>query len=140
VVDALFEVDAKATKIFVETNRLEREAIDYLRAIYLPEEVDRQVNIWGQDLALRGDELLVGTLHNDVQRVIDVEEDCVYVEVESDYSATTTREAPQRKIYLGLTPKVEGDDTERVNPTAWMLFMDGLNADGSEPENPCADR
>jgi len=30
VVDALFAVDAKATEIFVETNRLEPEGIEYL--------------------------------------------------------------------------------------------------------------
>jgi hypothetical protein len=140
VVDALFKVDAKATEIFVETQRLEPEAIEYLRAIYVPEEVDRQINIWGQDLALRGDELLVGTLGNDVQRVIDVKSDCVYVEVRRDYSATTTRKSEKRSTYLGFTPKVEADDSERLNPTTWMMFMDGLNADGSEPDNPCADR
>lgn len=137
VVDALFAVDAKATEIFVETKLLDREAIDILRAIYVPEEVDRQVNIWGHDLALRSDELLAGVLHNDVQRVIDVAEDCVYVEVESDYSEVTTREAPLAMNYLGLTPKVNGDGPEGPNPTAWMMFMNAVNPDGSEPANPC---
>ncbi|CAN5716586.1 hypothetical protein BH24ACT2_BH24ACT2_05500 [soil metagenome] len=140
VVDALFEVDAKATEIFVETQEVDEDAVDILRGIYLPEEVERQVNIWEQDLALRSDELLVGVLHNDVQRVIDVTEDCVYVEVRTDYSDVTTRDAPLRSIYLGLTPKIDGDDSQQVNPTSWMLFMDGLDEDESEPENPCAGR
>jgi hypothetical protein len=140
VVDALFAVDAQAGQIFVETRQLDEEAIDILRSIYVPEELDRQVNIWGQDLALRGDQLLPGTLHNDVQRVIDVAVDCVYAEVLRDYSDTTTREAPAREIYLGLTPKLEGEDQAARNETAWMLFMDGLNPDESEPKNPCADR
>jgi hypothetical protein len=140
VVDALFAVDAQATKIFVETQRLDEEAIDILRSIYVPEELDRQVNIWGQDLALRGDELLPGTLHNDVQEVLDVADDCVYVAVESDYSDVSIRGASLSVNYLGLTPKIEDDDPEGLNPTGWMLFMNGLNLDGSQPENPCQGR
>ena len=62
------------------------------------------------------------------------------MEVQRDYSMTTSRDAPERAMYLGLTPKLQGDDPNHVNPTAWMLFMDGLNADGTEPENPCAGR
>jgi hypothetical protein len=140
VVDALFAVDAQATKIFVETQRLDEEAIDILRSIYVPEELDRQVNIWFQDLAQRGEELLPGVLHNDVQRVIDVADDCVYLEVLRDYKDTTTRESSPRPIYLGLTPKLEDEDPSGRNGTSWMIFMNGLNPDGSEPENPCADR
>ncbi|CAN5121981.1 hypothetical protein BH24ACT1_BH24ACT1_06280 [soil metagenome] len=137
VVDALFAVDAQATKIFVETKTLDEEAIEILRAIYLPEEVDSQVNSWGQALALRSDNLLPGELGNRVQRVIDSSDDCVYLEVLRDYSRTTKRLVEPARIYLGLTPKVENDDPGGLNPTAWMLFMNGLNPDGSEPENPC---
>ncbi|HSH58870.1 MAG TPA: hypothetical protein VK988_04350 [Acidimicrobiales bacterium] len=141
VVDALFAVDAKATKIFVETKDItNEEALGYLRAIYVPEELDRQVNIWFQDLALGGDELLPGVLENDVQRLIDIAPDCLYVSVESDYSAVTTRNSVMSMNYLGLTPKREGDDPQQLNPTTWMLFMDGVNLDGSEPESPCEGR
>ncbi len=140
VVDALFAVDAQATKIFVETQRLDEEAIDILRSIYVPEELDRQVNIWFQSLAQGSENLLSGSLKNDVQRIIDVAEDCVYVEVESDYSETTKRHVPLAINYLGLTPKEGTDDPEKLNPTTWMMFMDGVNLDGSEPENPCEGR
>ncbi|MDQ3306035.1 MAG: hypothetical protein M3535_08680 [Actinomycetota bacterium] len=140
MVDALFAVDAQATAIFVETQQLDERAIDVLRSIYVPDELDRQVNIWGQDLALRGDELLPGTLHNDVQEVLDVADDCVYVAVESDYSDVSIRGASLSVNYLGLTPKIEDDDPEGLNPTGWMLFMNGLNLDGSQPENPCQGR
>ena len=140
VVDALFAVDAQATKIFVETKRLETEAIDILRAIYLPEEVDREVNAWGQTFARSSETLLVGALKNEVRRVIDVADDCVYVEVLRDYSETTTRSVTPGTIYLGLTPKEEGDDPALLNLTPWMIFMDGLNPDGSQPENPCESR
>ena len=52
VVDALFAVDAEATKIFVETrNPTDERVIDYLEAIYVPEELDRQLNQWFKSLA-----------------------------------------------------------------------------------------
>ncbi|HSH60125.1 MAG TPA: hypothetical protein VK988_10875 [Acidimicrobiales bacterium] len=141
VVDALFAVDAKATKIFVETKDItNEEALSYLRAIYVPEELERQVNAWFQALALRSDDLLPGALRNDVQRVIDVASDCVYAEVLRDYSETSSKAVGLGRIFLGVTPKTEANDAESVNPTAWMMFMNGLNPDGTEPENPCEGR
>ncbi len=140
VVDALFAVDAEATKIFVATKTLDERGIDYLEAIYTEDEVERQVNAWFQSLAQRADELLPGALLNDVQRVIDVAPDCVYLEVLRSYERTTTRDAPERSIYIGLTPKIESDDTTGLNPTAWIMFMDGLGEDTFQPENPCAGR
>lgn len=141
VVDALFAVDAEATKIFVETrNPIDERAIDYLEAIYVPEELDRQLNIWFKSLAARADELLPGVLKNDVKEVIDARGDCVYVGVESDYSEVSKNGSLLSMNYLGLTPKIDGDDPDGRNPTAWMMFMDGVNLDGSRPDNPCEGR
>ena len=138
VVDELFAVDAKATKIFVETKDVtNEEALGYLRAIYVPDEFERQVNVWFQALALRAERLLPGALGNEVKRVIDVAPECVYVEVLRDYSKTTRRDVGQRPVFLGLTPKSEATDPTDANRTSWMMFMNGLNSDGSEPENPC---
>ena len=137
VVDELFAVDAKATEIFVTTKTLDERALDYLEAIYTDEESLRQADVWFQTLARGSDTLLPGPLVNDVTRVIHRATDCVYAEVEVDYSQTTTRDVPLSLNYLGLTPKQETDDPNGLNPTAWMLFMDGTNPDGSEPENPC---
>ena len=137
VVDELFEVDAKATEIFVTTKTLDERALDYLEAIYTDDESLRQADVWVQTLARGSDTLLPGPLINDVTRMIHRSTDCIYVEVEVDYSQTTTRDVPASLSYLGLTPKQQTDDPNGLNPTAWMLFMDGTNADGSEPENPC---
>ena len=137
VVDALYAVDAQAARIFIETKRVDERAVDIIKSIYVPNEHARQVDTWRQSVQIRPEELLPGTLSNDVQRVIDVVSDCVYLEVLRDYSETTTLDVDPRRIYLGLTPKVEGDDLNGMNPTAWMVFMDGSNRDGSEPGNPC---
>jgi hypothetical protein len=141
VVDELFAVEAKAAQIFIATrDPLDERALEYLRAIYVQEEFETQVNIWFQSLALRADKLTPGTLVHDVDRVIDARPDCVYIQATRDYSDTTVLEVAPEIIYLGLTPKRGSTDFERLNPTAWMLFMNGLNADGSQPENPCAGR
>jgi len=140
VVDALFEVDAKATKIFLETQSMDDQAIEHLRAIYLDEEFERQVNVWSTSLSRGTETFLAGALHNEIVRFVGRADDCLFFEVERDYSRTTSREVPPRRVYLGLTPKGEGDDLRRLNPTAWMLFSDGFNEDGSQPEDPCAGR
>jgi hypothetical protein len=141
VVDELAEVEAKAGEIFITTRTLDDQAIRYLEAIYFGEELDEQVNVWFQELALRADELVPGTRRSSVHRVVDVKGDCVFIEVERDYSETTANETPpKRTVYLGLTPKLQGDDPHSLNPTGWMLFTSGFNDDGSEPDNPCAGR
>ncbi len=141
VVDDLFAVDAKATKIFVETKDItNEEALRYLDAIFVGEEREQQLNAWFQTLALRAHQVLPGALIHDVRRVIDVAPDCVFFEAERDFSQTTTNEAPSSTTYLGLTPKREGDDPAGLNPTAWMLFNDSVSPDGPEQGNPCEGR
>ncbi len=140
VVDELFAVDAKAGEIFIATRDLDERAIDYLEAIYVGEELEQQVDVWFQTLAKGSDTLSPGVLRNDVQRIIGVAPDCVFFQVKVDYSETTTRNVPPATNYLGITPKHAGDDPNNMNPTAWMLFTNGFNLDGSEPENPCEGR
>ncbi len=138
VVDELFAVEAKAAEIFIATrDPLEKRALEHLEAIYTEREFERQVNVWFQSLAIRADELLPGMLLHDIDRLIDVRTDCVYTRAVRDYSETTTRDTLPGPIYLGLTPKSSKGSQGQLNPTAWVMFMNGLNADGSEPENPC---
>lgn len=140
VVDALFAVDAKATEIFVKTEELDEEGVDYLEAIYIGEELDQQVNVWSETFAHGSEALLPGALDHKVTRLIGRGSDCVYFEAEVDFAKTTTRKVPPQSNFLGITPKASGDDPKGENPTAWMLFTDGINEDGSMPEDPCAGR
>ena len=138
VVDALFAVDARATEIFVETRRLDDRALEYLEAIYVGEELQEQIDVWFKTLARGSDTLLPGALIHDVTEMVTVKSDCVFLSVRRSYSDTTRREAAPRTVYLGLAPKQDGDDPNKLNPTAWVLFGDGFNVDGSQPEDPCA--
>ncbi len=138
VVDELFAVEAKAAEIFIATREMDERALEYLRAIYTEDEFQSQQNVWFQSLAVGYESLVPGTLRHEVERIIDVRPDCIYLKAIRDYSETTTRDVGTGPIFLGLTPKRETDDPNSLNPTEWMLFMNGFNPDGSEPENPCA--
>jgi hypothetical protein len=132
VVDALFAVDAKATEIFVNTRQLDEEGIKYLEAIYIGDELDRQVYSWSQ--TIDSEALLPGTLEHKVSHLLQVFEDCVFFSVERDYSKTSREFVPPRIVYLGISPKPPG---HQLNTTAWVLFTDGFNPDGSQPEDAC---
>lgn len=135
LVDALFAVDAKATEIFVNTRELDEEGIKYLEAIYIGEELDRQ--IYSSSQTLDSETLQAGALEHEVSRLIQVFEDCVYFAAERSYSQTSSAAVPPRVVYLGISSKPSDADEEQLNPTAWMLFTDGFNLDGSQPEDAC---
>jgi hypothetical protein len=138
VVDALFAVDAQATKIFLEMKAPDERAIKHLEAIYITEELDQQIDAWFKTLALRSEQVLPGALQHSVRRIIDMAPDCVFFEADRDFSQTTTNDAPIALTYLGLTPKADSDDPEELNPTAWMLFSDSITLEGPDKESPCA--
>jgi hypothetical protein len=140
VVDALYAVDAMATRKIVASRALSDAETRFLRAIFLEEEYDQQVDGWQQTLA-RGPGMFrdpPGALAHDVTRLITVAPDCIYLEALRDFGAVTARDVEVSAVYLGLTPKRSPDDPGGLNPTPWMLFSDGFNLDGSVPEDPCA--
>jgi hypothetical protein len=136
VVDALFAVDAKATEVFVETRQLDEDGIAYLEAIYIGDELDQQIEVWSE--TLNSEDLLAGALEHDVTRLIQVFDDCVYFAAQRSFAMTSSAAVPPRIVYLGISPKpVPTDAPLDRNPTAWMLFTDGFNLDGSQPEDAC---
>ena len=140
VIDALFAVDAEATKIFVETKQLDPRGVEILASIYIGEELDQQVHHWEQLLAQRPDEVLPGALRHSVRRILGVAADCVFVMAERDFAATTTRTAPPTMTYLGITPKEPSDDPGGRNSSGWVIFSDGVAIQGRAPEDPCVGR
>jgi hypothetical protein len=139
VVDALFAVDAKATEVFVNTRQLDEEGIKYLEAIYIDDELEQQVDAWRQTLAERIDLVQPGVLRHKVDEILSSSSDCVFAITDRDFSETSAIEAPRSRTFLGLTPKLEEDDLQNLNPTPWMLFSDSISPNGGQPENPCVD-
>jgi hypothetical protein len=142
VLEALDEVDGKATRIIVEHKELMPEAAELLHAIYDDLEFNDQVDVWLTDLTqdpeLKSIKPNPGNRKTTVERIIAASPSCVWMAVKRDHAETATRPGLPRTIYLGLRPLDKANDRKGLNPTAWMIVEDGFNEDGSEPGNPCA--
>ncbi len=71
-----------------------------------------------------------------VSRLITASPVCVFAEVERDYSPVTEGPAPRPvRLYVILVPKHEADDPRGLNPTPWAMLYDGVQEDGSQPDD-----
>ncbi len=73
-----------------------------------------------------------------VSRLITVSPICIFVEVTRDYGPVTAGAAPEpASLYVVLVTKHEADDPHQLNPTPWAMLYDGVQVDGSQPEDVC---
>jgi len=73
-----------------------------------------------------------------VARLITAGPECVFAEVTRDYSPTSTGPPrPPARLYVVLVPRSTVDDPKGYNPTSWAMLYDGVQDDGSQPENVC---
>jgi hypothetical protein len=62
----------------------------------------------------------------------------VFAEITRDYAPLTEGLAPRpTSLYVILVTKSEADDPRQLNPTPWTMLYDGVQADGSQPEDVC---
>jgi hypothetical protein len=127
-------------RILVTENRITSEVTDRLQAIYTGPELLNQIDAFRADLAtgLRRYKPTPGNRVTTVSRLITANPICIFAEVERDYSPLSdgppTRPA---SLYVILVPKHESDDPRQLNPTPWAMLYDGVQEDGSQPEDVC---
>lgn len=142
VLAALDEVSGRATRAIVASKNVTPEAADLLNAIYDDERFTIQVDAWyeaiGSDPQLSALKPNPGNRKTTVNRLISASADCVWVAVDRDYSANAAAPVEPGVEYIALRPLDPSNDPNQYNPTAWMITVDGMNPDGSEPGNPCA--
>lgn len=142
VLAALDEVDGEATRMIYESKRLTPEAVDVLNAIYSDEQLQLETDGWfaslADDLELRGIRPNPGKRKTVVDRVIAASPTCVWLAVQRDYSSRNFASTPARIEYLALRPIDPSNDPRGMNPTPWMITVDGFRSDGAEPSNPCS--
>ena len=74
-----------------------------------------------------------------VSRLITANEACVFAQVRRDYAPVTAGPAPPASLlYVVLVTKSDAEDPKHLNPTAWAMLYDGVQADGSQPEDACS--
>ena len=127
-------------RILVRERRITPEVTDRLRAIYVGPELLNQIDAFRADVAngLVGLRNPPGNRLTTVSRLITVSPICIFVEVTRDYSPVTEGAAPRpASLYVVLVTKTEADDPRQLNPTPWAMLYDGVQVDGSQPEDVC---
>ena len=127
-------------RILARERRFTTEATDRLRAIYTGPELLNQIDAFRADLdnGLLGYKATPGNRVTTVSRLITASPICMFAEVTRDYSpvneGATTRPVT---LYVVLVTKHEADDPRQLNPTPWAMLYDGVQQDGSQPEDVC---
>ena len=127
-------------RILVREGRITPEVTERLRSIYVGPELLNQIDAFRADVAngLVGVKNPPGNRVTTVSRLITVSPICIFVEVTRDYAPVTAGAAPRpASLYVVLVTKSEGDDPRELNPTPWAMLYDGVQVDGSQPEDVC---
>ena len=127
-------------RILVKERRITAEVTDRLRAIYTGPELLNQIDAFRTDVAngLTGYKANPGNRVTTVSRLITVSPICMFAEVTRDYSPLTEGAAPRpQSLYVILVTKHDADDPRRLNPTPWAMLYDGVQADGTQPDDVC---
>jgi hypothetical protein len=127
-------------RILVREKRITPEVTERLRAIYVGPELLNQIDAFKADVAngLVGMKNPPGNRATTVSRLITVSPICIFAEVQRDYSPVTEGAGPRpASLYVVLVTKTESDDPRQLNPTPWAMLYDGVQVDGSQPEDVC---
>jgi hypothetical protein len=127
-------------RILVKDRQITPEVTDRLKAIYTGPELLNQIDAFRADVAngLAGYKDPPGNRVTTVTRLITASPICVFAEVTRDYGPVTQGPAPRpASLYVVLVEKMEADDPRQLNPTPWTMLYDGVQDDGSQPEDIC---
>ncbi len=127
-------------RILMRERRITSEVTDRLRAIYAGPELLNHIDAFRADVAngLTGYKDPPGNRVSIVSRLITASPICVFAEVTRDYGPVTAGPAPPpSSLYVVLVAKAEADDPRQLNPTPWTMLYDGVQNDGSQPDDIC---
>jgi hypothetical protein len=140
VLAALNEVDGQVTRLIVQKKQLVLEASSFLRAIYDDDELQEQTEGWLRTIqrGLKNIKPEAGNRRQTVVRIVSASPSCVFLHVEEDLSATAVNSSPPHRSFVQLVPLDPKRRQLGINPTAWMIHLEGETPDGSEPDDVCA--
>jgi len=127
-------------RILLRERRITTDVTDRLRAIYAGPELLNHIDAFRKDVAdgLTAYKDPPGNRVTSVSRLITLSPICVFAEVTRDYAPVTAGPAPRpSSLYVVLVTKSEDDDPRQLNPTPWTMLYDGVQNDGSQPEDIC---
>jgi hypothetical protein len=127
-------------RILVRDRKITPEVTARLRAIYAGPELLNQIDAFKADVdnGLLGYKVPPGNRVTTVARLITASPICMFAEVKRDYSPITVGLGSRpTTLYVVLVTKSPADDPGNLNPTPWTMLYDGVQADGSQPEDVC---
>jgi hypothetical protein len=140
ILAGLDAVMGDAQRLLVRDRRITPEVTDRLQAIYVGPELLNQIDAFRTDVSngLAGLKDPPGNRVTTVSRLITLSPICIFVEVTRDYAPLTAGAVPRpASLYVVLVTKEEADDRRQLNPTPWAMLYDGVQVDGSQPEDIC---
>ncbi len=142
VLAGLDAITGDAVRLVYHGRSIPTEALDRLRAVYANQSVLQfiidglQLDVSSGFKNYRHD---VGNRLSMVSQLITLRPDCIFAQVQRDFSAISTdTSAVVNPQWVALTPLDPARDSQGYNPTLWSLTYDGFTRDRTAPQNPCA--
>lgn len=136
VMTALDHVDGEATRYAAAQRQIDEKFLSMYVSIYTDKYFQLVKDSW---LQIAGEDFVrlvvnPGDPKTTVERVIRADTGCILFQARRDYSSQL-REAGEfdGARYVALIPLPAERNSERTNPTPWIMSLDGQNDDGSEP-------
>jgi len=127
-------------RTLVRDRRITAEITDRLKAVYTGPELLNQIDAFRADVTggMVGYRNSPGNRVTTVSRLITASPICIFAAVTRDYGPVADGPAPPPSpLYVVLVTKTEADDPKALNPTPWAMLYDGVQADGTQPEDVC---
>jgi hypothetical protein len=127
-------------RILVRDRKITTDVTDRLRAIYTGPELLNQIDAFRADVdsGLVGYKANPGNRVTTVSRLITASPICMFAQVERDYSPVAVGlSSKPSTLYVVLVNKTDADDPKHLNPTPWTMIYDGVQDDGTQPDDIC---
>lgn len=141
VLAALDAAMGDVVRLVVGTRTISREAYDRLRAIYGTDQwLQLSLDNFQADVrnGFNGYRPSPGNKTSTIRRIVAANHQCIFAEVERDFSAVSPIPNPVNPQWVGLKPLDPNRDPARYNTTGWAFIYDGFPPSRSQPPNPCA--
>jgi hypothetical protein len=139
VLAGLDQAVGDVTRIVVSMETVPPEALDRLRALYVGEHRQIQFDLFASavDEGLTNYRQPPGNRKTAVSELLAVSPACLFAKVARDYSEVAIEAGEGFSTQWVVLVPADGNG-KPYNPTGWVFVYDGLERDGSAPENPCA--
>lgn len=136
VMAALDHVDGDAARRAAQQKALDEQFLRMYVAIYTDKYFNFVKEAWYQIAGDGFKDLLAnpGDPVTTVERVIRADPQCILFQAKRDYSAQLRGpDGSEPPRYVALVPLPADRNPTGLNPTPWIMSLDGRNVDGAEP-------